>query len=111
MAAQQTHDVVEETDRVCPLSRAAAGCVPANLRAFHLGQDAVQTPTRGIVQIGEETVLEIEVVVGEVHEPARVHEEPGYGEHGLVVRCGRVPKRAQVPGFVDEAKLQIADPE
>ena len=36
--------------------------------------------------------------------------QPGYGEDRLVVRCGWVAKCAQVPGFVDEAKLQIAGP-
>ena len=45
--------------------------------------------------------------MGQGCQPGGVDEESGYDEDGLVVRCGRVAKRSQVPGFVDEAKLQM----
>ena len=62
------------------------------------------------MQIRKEAKLEIEVVVRQAREPVRIHEEPSYGQNRLVVRCRWVAKCAQVPGFVDEAKLQIAGP-
>ena len=55
-------------------------------------------------------MLEIEVVVRQAREFGRVDEESGDDENGLVVRCRRVPKDSQVPGFVDEAKLQSGGP-
>ena len=68
-------------------------------------------PSGGIVQVRKETVLEIELLVRQAREPDGVNEEPSYHEDGLVVRCGRVAKYSQIPGFVDKAKLQNGGPE
>ena len=55
-------------------------------------------------------MLEVEIVVRQARQPGRVDEEPSYDQDGLVVRCGWVAKCSQIPGFVDEAKLQLEAP-
>ena len=92
------------------LPRVPARGVSTEFGTLDLRQHPVQTVNRAIVQVGKETVLEIEIVVRQRCQPSGVDKESGYDEDGLVVWCGWVAKCPQIPGFIDEAQLQNGAP-
>ena len=42
-------------------------------------------------------MLEVEVFVRQLCQPAAVNEDSCHDEHGLIVRCGRIAKCSQIP--------------
>lgn len=79
----------------------------ARNRRSRIARAVAQTHIRRVVQVRKEAVLEVEVAVRQIWQPASVDEEPTHDEDRLVVRCRRIAKHSQIPGFIDETELQV----